>query len=349
MAYETPVLGSAATAELIGLFKQELLMCNLEPGELCVVVSDTAYNPVIADLVLGAALDLGADAYTIVLPYARPVPAEALLPAWREADLLVYPTTHALHHLAEMRDALDAGLRALMAVQPLHVLRRLVADPDVVRRTKAGARLMERARSVRIMSDAGTDLTMDKSGRNGLAHYGAADEAGHLDFWGSGMVETAQLEGTLEGRLVLDSGDIVFHLGRFVEHPVTITFREGRAVAFEGGVDALLIEKHLESFADPNAFVAGHTSWGTDTRAEWTAQAIQFPQPGAGGADSEAYYGQVEIEIGSNDDVCFGGANSTAAHLGLCCLNCSLWLDDELVLDHGEFVQEELQARTQRG
>ncbi len=342
MAYEASLIGSAATAELIGLFKQELTMCNLEPGELCVIVTDTAYNPGIADAFLGAALDMGAEAYKTVLPYSLPLPSRSLLPAWKEIDLLVYPTTHALHQRPEMREALDNGMRALMAVQPLEVLRRLVADPDVIRRTKAGARLVEEARTVRITSDAGTDVVMDKTGRAGVASYGAADEPGHLDFWGSGMVETAQLEGSLEGQLVLNTGDIVFHLGRYIERPVIITFREGRAVGFEGGVDAFLIESHLESFDDPKALMAGHTSWGADPRALWTAQAIQFPQPGAGGGDSEAHYGQVEIEIGSNNDVCFGGENATSAHLGLCMLNCSLFLDDRLIIDHGEFVPEEL-------
>jgi len=195
---------------------------------------------------------------------------------------------------------------------------------------------------IRISSDAGTELLMDKTGRSGVANYGAADEPGHLDFWGAGMVETAQLEGTLEGTLVLNTGDIVFHLGRYIEQPVTITFREGRAVKFEGGVDAFLIQNHLESYDDPNALMAGHISWGTDKRALWSAQAVQFPQPGAGGGDSEAHYGQVEIEIGSNNDVSFRGKNETKAHLGLCSLGCSLWLDDLLVIEHGEFVLDEL-------
>ena len=88
--------------------------------------------------------------------------------------------------------------------------------------------------------------------------------------------------------------------------------------------------------------MAGHTAWGTDHRALWSAQAIQFPEPGAGGSDTEAYYGNVQIEIGSNNDVNFKGKNATKAHLGLCLLNCNLYLDDQQIIDHGEFVPEEL-------
>ena len=206
MAYEARVVGSATMGELAGLFERELAMCNLKPGELCTVVTDTAYNPVVPDAFVAAALAMGAEAYKVVLPYSF-IPSRSLLPAWQDMDLLVYSTTHTLHSRPEMGKALEGGLRALMAVQPLDVLERLVADPGVIRRTKAGARLVEAARTIRISSDAGTELLMDKTGRSGVANYGAADEPGHLDFWGAGMVETAQLEGTLEGTLVLNTGE----------------------------------------------------------------------------------------------------------------------------------------------
>jgi 2,5-dihydroxypyridine 5,6-dioxygenase len=156
------------------------------------------------------------------------------------------------------------------------------------------------------------------------------------------MVQAAELEGSLEGTLVLDTGDVVFHRGRYIEHPVKITFREGRAIKFEGGLDAFLLHTYLESFADDRALLGGHVAWGTDRRALWTAQVIQFPEPGASAADAESFYGNVQIEIGSNNDVAFQGKNATQAHLGLCMLNCSLYLDDQQILGRGQFVPEEL-------
>ena len=343
MAYERGVLGTAAAAELVGLWKRELTMCNLKLGELCIIVTDTQYNPVIADACLGAALDLGAEAYKMVLAPTHPLPSRSLREAWKAADIVIYASHFGLHSRPEMRDALDSGTRALMAVQPLSALQNMVADPDVIRRTKAGAQLIQSAAQIRSTSDAGTDLFMDKTGRDGVANYGAADIPGHLDFWGAAMVETAQIEGTLEGKLVLDTGDICFHLGRYIDRPVTITFCAGKAVKFEGGIDAFLIRHFLQSFHDEGALMAGHTSWGTDRRAQWTGGAIQFPEPGAGGG-AEAHYGQVEIEIGSNTDILFKGKNQTRAHLGLCCLNHNLWLDGQQILDQGEFVPDALKS-----
>jgi 2,5-dihydroxypyridine 5,6-dioxygenase len=158
------------------------------------------------------------------------------------------------------------------------------------------------------------------------------------------MVETAQMEGTTEGRLVLDVGDAIFSFGRYMEYPVEIDFREGKIVDIRGGLDSLLLKDYLESFNDDNAFKAGHMSWGTDKRAHWHSliKAIN-PEPGTSGADIEAYYGNIQIELGSNNDINFKGKISTPAHLGLCCRNSSLWLDDNRVIDSGRFVPVELQ------
>jgi len=342
MANRRVMMNVSAVPELIGLYKHQLKMSNLKPGELCLAVTDMAYNPVYTDACIGAAADLDAEVIKMILPFNGPLPGKSWGATMCEADLIVYSTTHKLHYTEEMRTALEGGARALMAVQPLQTMERLKGDPQVVRRTKAGAALMRKYSRIRILSDAGTNLVMERGNRPVLAHYGLADEPRHLDFWGVGMVETAPLEGTLEGTMVLDTGDQMFYLARYVESPVTVSFKEGRVVDIQGGVDAFLLRKQLESYQEESAWMAGHISLGTDRRALWAAQALQFPELGSSGADAESYYGNVQIEIGSNNDINFCGKNRSSAHLGHCMLNCSLYLDDLLVIDHGEFVLPEL-------
>ena len=75
-------------------------------------------------------------------------------------------------------------------------------------------------------------------------------------------------------------------------------------------------------------------------------EAIQFPEPGAGGSDTEAHYGNVQIEIGSNTDIKFQGKNAANAHLGLCMLNSSLYLDDQPIIEYGEFVPAEMKRKS---
>jgi 2,5-dihydroxypyridine 5,6-dioxygenase len=344
--YERLLTNPLAATELASIWTHQLSKCALKPGELCVVVTDSAYNPNVSAAAVGAALGLGAEAYQLTLPVTRKLPSKSLAGSWKEVDLLVVITTqHLLHYEPAVREMLAAGGRFLMAVEPWHVLARLVADDDVIRRAKAGGKLLHAAREIRITSDAGTDLVMDKTGRPGGGGGGVADEPGKMATWGGAMCSAAQLEGTTEGTLVLDVGDVIFHLGRFVEHPVTIRFEKGRAVKFEGGLDAVLLERFLASYNDPTALLAGHMGWGVDHRAQYAAQAIQFPEPGAGGLDSESCYGNIQVELGNNDDIKFRGKISGPAHLGLCLQNANLFLDGRPIIDHGEFVPEELRRR----
>jgi 2,5-dihydroxypyridine 5,6-dioxygenase len=328
-------------APLVDLFRHQLAASRLVPGERCLAITDSAWDPACAVACVEAARALGAEPQLVVLRADQPVDGPALATAVH-ADLVVYMTSFTLHYRPEIRAALDAGARVLAAMQPAAVLARLPYDPEVRRRVTAGAALLDPARTIRITSAAGTDLVMDKTGRRGLAHYGAADRPGQLDFWTAGMVQAAQREGTLEGRLVLDTGDCCFRLGRFVEAPTAIVFERGRAVAFEGGPDAARIRTALEAGGDDAAFMAGHMAWGMDDRAEWGPQVFAGPDAGAG-AHIEAFDGNVQIEIGSNDDVAFGGRNRTPVHLGLCIRHASLWLDGTPVIAEGRFVPESLQ------
>lgn len=337
------VMAASAVPELIGLYKHQLKMCNLKPGELCLAITDMAYNPVYADACLGAAADLGAEILKLTLPFNGSLPKKAWGAALVQADLVVYSTTHTLHYTEEVRKALEQGTRVLMVMKPLHAMERTKADPIVIRRTKAGGKLLEQANQIRITSDAGTDIVMERGDRPAVAHYGVADVPGHLDGWGAGIIETAPIEGTVEGTIVLDIGDQIFYLARYVERPVKVVFKEGRVVDIQGGVDAFLLRKHIESFHEESAWMAGHFATGTDHRALWAAQALQFPEPGTSPGDAEAFLGNVQIEIGSNDDVAFQGKNRSSAHLGHCMLNCNLYFDEIQILDHGKIVPPDMQ------
>jgi|GEM_PF-1000835 2,5-dihydroxypyridine 5,6-dioxygenase len=342
MAYGLAYTNPAMLSEWTDAFVHQLTHCQVQRGETVIAVTDTAFHPYYAAACMAAARQLGAEVAQIVLPQDR-LPNEATLDAFfSAANLIVYSSMHTLHYSPAMRRALDRGSRALMAVVPYHILQRRRADCDLIQRSKLGGKLLHQADRIRITSEAGTDLTMSKGSRPGFGTYGVADEPGHLDFWGAGFFQTALIEGTMEGRLVLDVGDLVFHFGQYVDQPVILEFREGHIVSIEGGVVGRMIDHLLTSLNDDNAWLAGHLAFGADPKAQWTAEAYQFPVVGGGGADAESFYGNVQIEIGSNNDVMFRGENVSKAHLGLCSLRCSVWLDDEPLLRHGSYVPEQL-------
>lgn len=338
MPYARPNRGANAAVEFIDVCRSQLEACALQRGETCLIITDTEHDPTPTAACLGAALELEATPLILTLPAASPFPGVALAATLRDADLIIGFTNHRLHYDPHVRAALDGGTRALLAVQPLHVLRRLTADSEVVARTRLGAECLARSATLSITSARGTDLNMTVSGRPALAHCGIADEPGLFDFWGAAMVEIAPMEGTVEGSLVLGRGDQIFHLGRYVDDDVHIEFERGRAVSIEGGLDALLLESHLASYQDPSAFLAGHVAWGTDHRALWTAPLVQFPEAGAGNADTEGFLGSVQLELGSNDDQFFRGTIRSDAHIGLCMLDATVALDGEPVIEEGRFT-----------
>ena len=79
-------MNPSAASELVGLFEYQLSMCKLERDELCLVITDTAFNPVYSDACIGASLNLGASAYKQILPFDHPLPIKAMGAAWQEAD-----------------------------------------------------------------------------------------------------------------------------------------------------------------------------------------------------------------------------------------------------------------------
>ena len=145
MPYARTTSGSHVAAELVGLYRHQLEACRVQAGESCLIITDTAYDPTPSAACLGAALSLDALPAMLTLPYAGPFPGAGLRATLAEADLIVGFTTHRIHYDPHLRAALDGGSRALLAVQPQHVLRRLTADPAVVARTRLGARRLAEA------------------------------------------------------------------------------------------------------------------------------------------------------------------------------------------------------------
>ena len=112
--------------------------------------------------------------------------------------------------------------------------------------------------------------------------------------------------------------------------------RENFITEFKGGKDAHKLQTFYESYEDPGAFGIAHIGWGLNQHALWDVSAPGICQ------DGRSYYGNVLFSTGPNIE--FGGTNDTACHFDLPMKNCSLWLDDELIVREGELVPDDLRA-----
>ncbi|GAH64229.1 unnamed protein product, partial [marine sediment metagenome] len=207
-------------------------------------------------------------------------------------------------------------------------------------RTKLGAKLLEKGKKVHLTSSAGTDLLFDIEGRNAIAQYGASDVPGRWDHWPAGITGVAPIEDKTKGVLVLNTGDIILKLYRYILEPVKFYFENGKIVEIEGSsLDAILIREWFASWNDDKAYIPSHIGWGTEHRAVWST----LSNPGPGGImDAESFYGGILFGIGANFFQGLGGKNVTAAHIDLCMRSCNFYVDDKLVVENNKIVINEL-------
>ena len=102
-----------------------------------------------------------------------------------------------------------------------------------------------------------------------------------------------------------------------------------------GGADAHRLRDYIE-LEDPRAYAVSHIGWGLNEHARWTVDV-----PGIA-MEARAYYGNVLFSTGPDTE--FGGDNDTRCHLDLPMRDCTLWLDDELIVEHGRIVPADMRA-----
>src|SRR5699024_538722 len=109
----------------------------------------------------------------------------------------------------EQGKILKAGTKILLAVEPPEILVRTVPTPEDKERVTSAAKQIEKAKSMRIVSAAGTDLYCPIGEYPAISEYGFVDEPGRWDHWPSGFVLTWPNEDKATGTIVIDKGDIL--------------------------------------------------------------------------------------------------------------------------------------------
>lgn len=235
----------------------------------------------------------------------------------------------------EQAEILESGTKILLAVEPPEVLVRLVPTEADRAAVRAGARLIERSRTMRVTSAAGTDLTCPLGQYPAVQEYGFVDEPGRWDHWPSGFVLTWPNEGAVNGTIVIDRGDILLPQKAYAADPVRLTVRDGYVTAIEGGLDADLLRDYMEAFDDPEGYAISHIGWGLQQRARWSTLAL-YDREQTIGMDARAFAGNFLFSLGPNTEV--GGERNTACHIDIPLRHCTVQLDDTMVVDNGRLV-----------
>ena len=341
--------------EIDELFRAELELCKVGPGQKLAVLSEGAHSQDYAEGFLRAGEALGAETINVniksegaggaenrvtaigVNPLGKDAAAMATL---KEADMVI--DLMLLLFSPEQLEIQAAGTRMLLVVEPFEILKRLFPSEDLRRRVEAGERRLQDGKVLRFTNRAGTDVRYELARLNGpppanvLTEYGYTDTPGRWDHWPSGFLASMGTASGVEGKVVMDVGDMILPQKEALKTPIEFDIADGMVVDIKGAEDARWLREYMEGFEDPRAFAVSHIGWGLNERAIWQVDVPGFCM------DGRAHYGNVLFSTGPNTE--FGGDNDTPCHLDLPMANCSLWLDDELIVKEGAVVPADMRA-----
>src|SRR5829696_7899668 len=153
-------------AKLALLFRRQLDLCQVKKGETLAVVSDLATRREYIQAAFAAADDLGADIYELCvnsLPSWTKVGVPTIgqckgtLEAVSAADMVV--VFHVPLFTKWLKQVMDGGTRVLMIIDSPDDLEQLMSPKGLKDACKYAEGLYRNTKSVRVRSEAGTDLT----------------------------------------------------------------------------------------------------------------------------------------------------------------------------------------------
>ncbi len=339
-------------ARLASLFRQEFELCRVRPGETIALLSDLNARRDYVRAAFAAAGELGAHVYELCVnatPSWTKVGVETIgackgtLEAFCAADLLV--CLHIPLFTRWMKTVRDAGARVLMVIDAPDDLAQLMATPELKAAAVHAGRRLEAARTMRAVSPAGTDLTVACGDYPTMVQYGFSEAPGRFDHWGAGHVHTFPNEGSANGTVVIQPGDVVvLPYNRYVESEIRLEIRDGFIRKIEGGFDARLMDHWLEDnkahAGDMDGHAVSHLGWGLNPQARWDAIALHGDDPDRSFAAARAFPGNFLFSTGPNTQG--GGARDTKGHYDVPMRGCTVTLDNDVVIEEGRLVDEKM-------
>jgi leucyl aminopeptidase (aminopeptidase T) len=296
---------------------------QVRPGEDVLVIVD-AGTRAIGEALRAEAAAAGADAVLAVMDERATdgtEPPPTIAAALKACDVFIAPTSRSLSHTTARRQASDAGARgATMPGVTDDMLARVMAVDFAIMgaRSRAVAGLLKEGSSAVVTCPLGTDLTLDLSGREGIADDGDLTGPGAFGNLPSGEGFIAPAGG--DGRIVAAS---LAPLG-LTDEPATLTVAGGRIVAAEGGLGPEFLSR-LTVHGEKGTNLA-ELGVGTNDRATLTGNMLE----------DEKILGTIHVAFGASAGI--GGTVSVPIHLDAVVLDATLEIDGRRVLDAGNFL-----------
>ncbi len=295
---------------------------GVKRGERVLVVTDPQRLR-IARAVVEVARELGAKTTEICMPVGRrhgEEPPEMVALAMRSFDVVIAPTTYSLTHTQARLRATKAGARIAtmpMITEDMMCSGAMLADYGKVSRlTMKVAALMDRASDVEVTAPAGTELKFSVAGRKTHPDTGIYHEPGDFGNLPAGEAFIAPVEGTAEGKVVVDGSMADKTHGR-----IEITIKRGMAREISGA-GSKKIAKMLNEAGLKSRNIA-EFGVGTNPKARLIGNVLE----------DEKVLGTCHIALGDNST--FGGRVRAGIHIDGIFKNPTVILDGKTLMKNG--------------
>jgi 2,5-dihydroxypyridine 5,6-dioxygenase len=341
---------TAVHSHWLSAFVKTFTLCGVQPGDVCAVLCETTSRRINVELSQLALAQLGAKSFTIELTtpkQASPVAIRStgasdaisglgpVVSALGQAVFVADCTVEGLLHAAELAEILGAGARVLMVSnEHPEVLERLVPSDLLEPIVKAHIKRLRNSKEMRVSSQAGTDLTIALEGAPVGGGWGYTARAGTISHWPGGLCLCFPKAGSVNGRLVMDVGDVNLTFKRYLESSIELTIENDFITQIEGvGVDAQLMRSYLAAWNDKNAYAVSHCGWGLNPNARWDSMAM-YDKNDFNGTELRAFAGNFLYSTGANE----AAGRHTLGHFDLPVKNCTILLDGQAVVDNGKVL-----------
>jgi 2,5-dihydroxypyridine 5,6-dioxygenase len=339
-------------AKLTKLFRQQFALCKLNAGDTVAIVSDIGTRRGYIEAAFAAADDLGINIYAMCVN-ATPgwtkvgVPTigtcKGTLEAIKACDMMLI--FHIPLFSEWLKEVMKAGVRVQMIIDAPDDLEQLQSPHGLKEAVLYSHRLYEKTRQVRVTSAAGTDFTYECGEYPVMSQYGMADEPGHFDQWGVGLLHTFPNEGSARGRVVIQPGDIVIlPYARYVQDTIVVQVENSYIVSVEGGLDAKLMRHWLEdgkaNESDTEPVAISHLGWGLNPQCRWDALALYGDMPERVRASARSFPGNFLFSTGPNN--LGGGKRTTRGHYDVPMRDCTVALDGNVIIKDGVLVDPKM-------
>lgn len=247
----------------------------------------------------------------------------------KAADVVVAITAYSLTHTDARLSATEAGVRVASMPEFLPEMFYLggpmnVDYAEMFRETAKLVELVNKAETAVVRSEAGTDITLSLKGRSGIVDAGALTKPGVFGNLPSGEAYIAPVEGTANGRVVIEAGWFPN-----LKENLTFTFKNGQVVEVEGGGKVGDHFRALLGIGKAGAVYAARRNLaelgiGTNPNAKRLDNVLE----------AEKIRGTVHVAIGDNAHM--GGKVNADLHQDFVIKKPTLILDGKTIIENGK-------------